>query len=127
MEDSFWSRLDYLTDKIIPRKDLAEKVGISVKTISSWRPRRNYPTADVAARIARELRTSVEYMVFGEDSSFSLASAIADRPALRSLVERLAPLGDEDIIKATRILDAAIFENIRETQGPPATVRASGE
>jgi hypothetical protein len=85
------------------------------------------PNADEAVGIARALSTTVEFLVTGQEGNLSLASAIADRPSLRSLVERLAPLGDEDIIKATRILDAAIFENIRETQAPPINVRASGE
>jgi hypothetical protein len=73
-----------------------------------------HPAADVIVRVADELNVSVEYLVNGGQNPLALASSISDRPALRSLIERLVPLGDDDIIKATKILNAATFDSSNE-------------
>jgi transcriptional regulator with XRE-family HTH domain len=105
---------------------VANSAGLTRDSYNSYRKKGNLPRADEALHMADELGTTVEYLVDGRETSLALASSLSTRPALRLLVERLVPRGDEDIIKAIRILDVAIFESARETEGPPFEGQASG-
>jgi len=68
MDADFWDRLDSKTKGTYNRKRLADELGISVSAISMWKYRKNYPTADVAVKLAEALDTTVEYLVTGKSS-----------------------------------------------------------
>lgn len=62
----FWIRvkdsLDYLG---ISQKELAGKIHESYNTLQSWISKDRLPDAEQAVKIARELQTSVEFLVTG--------------------------------------------------------------
>ena len=66
MNNNFWNRvLDLLDRQGISRKEFAMKVGISYSSIHNGAMLNSIPSADIALRIAYELHTSLEYLVFG--------------------------------------------------------------
>lgn len=68
MGDNFWSRvLELLEWKDISRKELAAKVGISYSSVHNGIKLNSIPSADIALKIAYELNTSIEYLVFGNN------------------------------------------------------------
>lgn len=69
MIDNFWNRvLDLLDRQGITRKDFAMRVGISYSSIHNGSILNSIPNADIALRIAYELHTSIEYLVYGNDN-----------------------------------------------------------
>lgn len=67
MSNNFWGRvLELLEWKDISRKELAAKVGISYSSIHNGIKLNSIPSADIALKIAYELNTSIEYLVFGK-------------------------------------------------------------
>lgn len=91
---NFWERLDGLTEGEYSRKRLALDVGIAVNTISMWSVRKNYPTADVATRVARALCTTVEYLVEGESGADYIRSVVTREGSLFRPPDRIAPIVD---------------------------------
>lgn len=68
MNDNFWNRvLDLLDRQEISRKDFAMRVGISYSSIHNGASLNSIPSADIALRIAYELHTSIEYLVYGNE------------------------------------------------------------
>ena len=68
MNDNFWNRvLDLLDRQEISRKDFAMRVGISYSSIHNGALLNSIPSADIALRIAYELHTSIEYLVYGNE------------------------------------------------------------
>ncbi len=61
-------RIHEIGDPSINRKSLANDLQIPVGNFGSWKARHNFPTADIAVKIAKALRTSVEYLVTGDES-----------------------------------------------------------
>jgi len=110
MEYGFWERLDDLTEKTIPRKELADKVGISVGTIAAWKARRNYPTADVAAKISKALGVTVEYLINGEELKYWYPSNISD------IVEDLKIIDDDSALDPIRTLAHTAAERKRKQE-----------
>jgi SOS-response transcriptional repressor LexA len=51
------------------QKAIAEYVGVRYASISDWKKDGSYPRADIAIKIAKVLGTTVEYLVFGEETS----------------------------------------------------------
>lgn len=77
MDEKFWERIEKATVKGFTRKQLAADCGISVSTISMWKLRHSYPTADIAVKLANALGTSVEYLVDGIAPSYLTKSDVA--------------------------------------------------
>jgi len=115
----FWERLEETVNSKSNRKTVAIQAGIPTNSFSNWKKRRTYPAADVIVRVAHELKVSVDYLVDGVETPLSLASSISARPALRVLVERLASRSDEDIIRATALIDVGIFGMSSGSLAPP--------
>ena len=66
----FAERLERLIkERKLTQIAVADAVGIRRPTISDWKKNGNYPTADVALKIAKLLGVSVEYLVSGDESS----------------------------------------------------------
>jgi len=71
---------------------LADEIGVSISTVNTWFTQDRAPKVDVAVRIARALRSTVEYLVTGEDPAIPKV-----RPPLRAIVDLLAGLDDGDL------------------------------
>lgn len=72
MTDNFWNRvLDLLDRQGISRKDFAMRVGIAYSSIHNGAMLNSIPSADIALRIAYELHTSIEYLVYGSEHFFN--------------------------------------------------------
>ena len=68
MTDNFWNRvLDLLDRQEISRKEFAMRIGISYSSIHNGATLGSIPSADIALRIAYELHTSLEYLVYGSE------------------------------------------------------------
>jgi transcriptional regulator with XRE-family HTH domain len=89
---------------------VANSAGLTRDSYNSYKKKGNLPRADEAMKMADTLETTVEYLVDGRETPLSLASSIRTRPELEALINRLVPLGKEDIIRATGIIDLAFPE-----------------
>lgn len=89
--ETFWERLDEATSSGITRKNLAELAGISISTISMWKKRKSYPTADVAVRLAEGLGLTVEYLVTGKKPGMNVPRRI------RPIVEDILVLNENEL------------------------------
>ncbi len=78
--NDFWKRVEKLYSKDLTRTWLAKETGITLSTLSGWKQKDRLPPVDRAARIARALGVSVEYLVFGEETDVSLASLSQGNP-----------------------------------------------
>ncbi|MBQ9206274.1 MAG: helix-turn-helix transcriptional regulator [Treponema sp.] len=68
MNDNFWNRvLDLLDRQGVSRKEFAMRVGVSYSSIHNGAMLNSVPSADIALRIAYELHTSIEYLVYGSE------------------------------------------------------------
>ncbi len=63
----FWDRLEHEINRFSTRKAITMDVGIAQNSLSTWRKRGTYPSADVLVKIAHILGVSVEYLVTGSD------------------------------------------------------------
>lgn len=64
----FWQNVkEELDYNLITQKDLAEAIGISYNTLQSWITKDRLPDAEQALKIAKELKTNVEYLVTGKN------------------------------------------------------------
>ena len=112
---TFWERLDSEVEKNSSRKEIAIKAGIAANTISMWGARRNFPTADVAVKIAESLGVSVEYLVSGKD-----ASGLPVR--VLGIARNLATLSDEDLDD----IEALVAAKVARRKAGEANVSRSG-
>lgn len=72
MIENFWNRvLDLLDRQGISRKEFALRVGISYSSIHNGATLNSVPSADIALRIAYELHTSLEYLVYGSEDFYN--------------------------------------------------------
>ena len=72
MTENFWNRvLDLLDRQGISRKEFALRVGISYSSIHNGATLNSVPSADIALRIAYELHTSLEYLVYGSEDFYN--------------------------------------------------------
>ncbi len=62
----FWKRVKKNIGYDLNQSWLCEQIGVATGTMSSWITHDRIPKADVAARIARALGVTVEYLIFGE-------------------------------------------------------------
>lgn len=64
---NFVERIDeILKSKNLMRKDLCEKIDISTQSLTDWSRKGSVPNAEIMVRIAKELGTTVEYLITGE-------------------------------------------------------------
>ena len=80
-----------------------------------WGARRNFPTADVAVKIAESLGVSVEYLVSGKD-----ASGLPVR--VLGIARNLATLSDEDLDD----IEALVAAKVARRKAGEANVSRSG-
>ena len=70
LQEEFKKRLiDELNFQEISNKEFAQKVGISVSTLSMYLYRGSIPAADVAVKMAEVLNTTTEYLILGIDKN----------------------------------------------------------
>lgn len=108
----FWMVYSKLTDKDLP---VLVATGIPASTLSSYKGANRYPRADEAARIARALGVTVEYLVTGADST---------DPWLREhrqLVDDLKMLTPESLADQEAAIHAIAERRRRELGGGSAT------
>ena len=68
MENKFFERLLYLrTEKALSRKELAEKLGVSVRLISYWENNQRECDFNMLIKIADYFGVSIDYLLGRED------------------------------------------------------------
>jgi transcriptional regulator with XRE-family HTH domain len=89
-------------------KEISSKSGIAKGTIDNWvGSNPTSPRVVDLVPVARVLEVSVEWIYDRSETPIALASRIAARPLLLSLVDRLAELDNQGVTIASRILEAA--------------------
>jgi transcriptional regulator with XRE-family HTH domain len=63
--DDLWNRIEELMTGYTSRY-LSEQTNIPETTISTWRTKKTVPRADELVKIAKFLKTTVEYLITGE-------------------------------------------------------------
>lgn len=64
--ENFWSNVEFLmAERNISVKDLAGKLGVDPRTISSKKAMRSNPSLGSAAEIADAIGTSVDRLIYG--------------------------------------------------------------
>lgn len=93
----FWNNVKQQLDTLgMTQKELAEKTGISIGTIRNQICREVIPDAVSAVKIARVLKTSVEYLATGKDThTKETAQAIDELKRLKhTLLKALSESSD---------------------------------
>lgn len=84
-------------------KELAEKTGLSINTLNKYRPGSTVvPTVDNAAKIAKTLNVSLDYLVTGTNSEVSAENAID----VQSLARKLRRFSQNDVQLVTALIDS---------------------
>jgi transcriptional regulator with XRE-family HTH domain len=98
----FWVRFNELKPTKDTQESIAGRIGISKNTLYNWISKGQYPRASEATLLARELNTTVEYLVTGSDNSG------INQEDLRFLAEfrQLTPNDKEEIVEIIRIKNA---------------------
>ena len=66
----FWQNVkEELDYNLVTQKELASAIGISYNTLQSWITKDRLPDAEQALKIAKELKTSIDYLVTGKNES----------------------------------------------------------
>lgn len=66
----FWDRLKFQIEAQNTTQGwVAQKIGISRRTLEGWLSKRIFPSVDVATTLAQALGVTVEYLVTGHDST----------------------------------------------------------
>ena len=71
----FWKRVKKNISYDLNQSWLCDQLGVATGTMSSWITHDRIPKADIAARIARILGVTVEYLIYGEEEENSLEHA----------------------------------------------------
>lgn len=72
MENNFWDRVKALIkEKGLTQAQFAEQNGYAVNTFVGWISKNRSPDLDIAVNIAKQLGTTVEYLVTGEIAGLS--------------------------------------------------------
>ena len=89
----FWKNVkNELEYNLITQKELAAKLGISYNTLQSWITKDRLPDAEQALKIAKELNTSIEYLVTGKVEHQEIKN-----PHIQDLLPKLNHLSDENL------------------------------
>jgi len=108
----FWTNVkEELDYNLITQKDLARLVGISYNTLQSWITKDRLPDAEQALKIAKELKTSVEYLLTGKNESQSNIN-----PLVQNLIPKLNHLSNENL---------DLLKILAEKLQPPQIYKAS--
>ena len=89
----FWKNVkDELDYNLKTQKELASAIGISYNTLQSWITKDRLPDAEQALKIAKQLDTSVEYLVTGKT-----AEQKGIKQNLQDMLPKLNHLSDENL------------------------------
>lgn len=89
----FWKNVkDELEYNLITQKELSVKLGISYNTLQSWITKDRLPDAEQALKIAKELHTSIEYLVTGK-----IGNQETRNPHIQDLLPKLNHLSNENL------------------------------
>jgi transcriptional regulator with XRE-family HTH domain len=75
----FWLRYKLLVEKDFP---VVLQTSIPHSTLSTWKSKNKFPRVDEAYKIAQALKTTVEYLVTGQDSANPTCSSAAIQIAM---------------------------------------------
>ena len=113
MTDNFWNRvLDLLDRQGISRKEFALRVGISYSSIHNGATLNSIPSADIALRIAYELHTSLEYLVYGSEDFYN--TDIAPLSGQSYNLERYLQEKNRHILTALGNMQAEVRESVED-------------
>ena len=89
----FWQKVkEELEYNLITQKELAEKIGISYNTLQSWITKDRLPDAEQALKIAKQLNTSIEYLVTGKNEEKN-----GIKQNLQEIIPKLNHLSNENL------------------------------
>lgn len=89
----FWQNVkEELEYNLITQKELASAIGISYNTLQSWITKDRLPDAEQAFKIAKELKTNIEYLVTGKHEETKSMN-----PKLLSIISILNHLSNENL------------------------------
>lgn len=89
----FWQKVkEELDYNLITQKELAEKIGISYNTLQSWITKDRLPDAEQALKIAKQLNTSIEYLVTGKNEEKK-----GIKQNLQDIIPKLNHLSNENL------------------------------
>ena len=89
----FWQNVkEELDYNLITQKELAAKIGISYNTLQSWITKDRLPDAAQALKIAKELNTSIEYLITGKNENQKDL-----KQNLQNIIPRLNHLSNENL------------------------------
>ena len=124
----FWDRTDIkVKEQNTTYADVATAMGINPGNFSSWKARKTFPNVDYATQIAKQLGTSVEYLVDGDEKkNFKPSDRVAD------FYEILLKL-DTPSLESIRALAKVLYHRSRgeeitwpdATEGPSAPAEAA--
>ena len=87
---AFWERVKALIKQNSTTQDwVSSQCDVSLNVFKSWIFNKRLPDAAQAARIARSLGTSVEYLVYGDDATGLAAENAALKEKLRLVAEAI--------------------------------------
>lgn len=89
----FWQNVkEELDYNLITQKELASAIGISYNTLQSWITKDRLPDAEQALKIAKELKTNIEYLLTGQTENQK-----GIKQNLQEMIPKLNHLSDENL------------------------------
>ena len=89
----FWQNVkEELEYNLITQKELATAIGISYNTLQSWITKDRLPDAEQALKIAKELKTNIEYLLTGQTENQK-----GIKQNLQNMIPKLNHLSDENL------------------------------
>lgn len=89
----FWKNVkEELDYNLKTQKELASAIGISYNTLQSWITKDRLPDAERALKIAKQLNTSVEYLVTGKTEEQK-----GVKQKLQNMIPKLNHLSDDNL------------------------------
>jgi transcriptional regulator with XRE-family HTH domain len=89
----FWQNVkEELDYNLKTQKELASAIGISYNTLQSWITKDRLPDAEQALKIAKELNTTIEYLVTGKNENQK-----GLKQNLQDIIPKLNHLSNENI------------------------------
>lgn len=89
----FWKNVkEELDYNLKTQKELASAIGVSYNTLQSWITKDRLPDAEQALRIAKQLNTSLEYLVTGKTEEQK-----GVKQKLQNMIPKLNHLSDDNL------------------------------